>query len=117
MRTVSLVSFFLLASGSIFGQAECSDRTTPRDRPVEIVEKPKASYPKDQNVEAQGTVTLRVEFLSNAKIGRINVIKGLPHGLTEQAIAAARKIVFKPAIKDCEAIAVFIPASYSFTHY
>lgn len=117
MRLIALICFLLLVSGSVSGQAKCPDRTTPRDRPLEIVEKPKASYPKDQNVEAQGTVTLRVEFLSNAKIGRINVIKGLPHGLTEQAIAAARKMVFKPEVKNCEAITASKPVSYSFTQY
>jgi hypothetical protein len=106
-----------LVSVSVFGQAKCPDKTTPRDRPLEIVEKPKASYPKGENVEAQGTVTLRVEFLPNAKIGRIDVIKGLPHGLTEQAIAAARKMVFKPAVKNCEAITVFKPVSYTFNYY
>lgn len=117
MKLAIVVFALLLAVGSAFGQSGCPDGSYPRDRPFEIVDKPKASYPKDFNAAVQGTVTLRVEFLSKTKIGRISVIKGLPHGLTEQAIAAARKIVFKPAIKNCSAVDLFVPVSYSFTQY
>lgn len=117
MRSVGLIWFLLLTSGCIFGQSKCPDRTNPRDRPLEIVDKPKASYPKDFQVEAQGTVTLRIEFLSDSKIGRINVIKGLPHGLTEQAIQAARQIKFKPEVKSCKPVDVFRPISYAFQRY
>jgi periplasmic protein TonB len=117
MRSISIICFLLLASASIFGQSNCPDRTTPRDRPLEIVEKPKASYPKDMNAAVQGTVTLRVEFRSNARLGKISVVKGLPYGLTEQAIQAARQIKFKPELKSCKAVDTFRPVSYTFERY
>ena len=41
-------------------------------------------------------VLLRIRFLASGKIGDISVIKGLPNGLTEKAIEAARKISFEP---------------------
>ena len=117
MKSAIAISIVLLAVVSTFGQLKCPDRTTPRERPLEIVDKPKASYPKDFNAHVQGTITLRVEFLSTSKIGRINVIKGLPHGLTEHAIQAARSIKFNPEVKGCKAVDVFRPVSYTFAHY
>lgn len=111
------IFFLLLASASIFGQSKCPDGTTSRDRPLEIVEKPKASYPKDFNAHVQGTVTLRVEFLSDARIGKISVVKGLPHGLTEQAINAARKIKFNPELKNCNSVDILRPVVYTFKQY
>ena len=117
MKIVIVISMILLAVVSMFGQSKCPDRKSPRDRPLQIVDKPKASYPEDFQSEAQGTVTLRVEFLAAARIGRISVVKGLPHGLTEQAIQAARQIKFKPEIKNCKAVDIFRPVSYTFAHF
>lgn len=114
---LGLLVIVVPAPASAYAQTNCPDRVTPRHRPLQIVEKPKASYPREQNVEAQGTVTLRVGFLANERIGRISVIKALPHGLTEQAIHAARQIKFKPEVKNCKAIDIFRPVVYSFSHY
>ncbi len=116
MRWVALIFWLTLAAASAFCQAKCPDRTTPRDRPLEIIEKPKPSYP-DGQTDAQGTITLRVEFLSSGKIGRINVIKGLPHGIMEMAIQTARQIKFKPEVKNCNAVDTFRPVSYAFQRY
>ena len=117
MNLIGLCLIILAASASAFGQGKCPDRTMPRNRPFEIIDKPKANYPKDFNASVQGTVTLRVEFLSTERIGKISVIKALPHGLTEQAIHAARQIKFKPEVKNCKAIDIFRPVLYSFSHY
>ena len=53
---------------------------------------------RDDNIS--GTVILRVEFRADGSIGEVNVVRGLGHGLDEQAIAAVRKTLFLPAIKD-----------------
>jgi len=116
MRLVALIFWLMLGAAFDFGQAKCPDRPTPRDRPLQIIEKPKPSYP-DGQTDSQGTVTLRVEFLSDGKIGRINVIKGLPHGITEMAIQAARQIKFKPEVKNCYAVDIVRPVSYAFQRY
>jgi len=41
-----------------------------------------------------------VVFADDGAIKHILVIQGLSHGLTEEAIAAARKIRFTPAMRD-----------------
>ena len=57
---------------------------------------PKFTEAARQN-NTQGTVLLQVEFLANAKIGKVSVIEGLPFGLTEEVIEAAKEIKFKPS--------------------
>ncbi|MCB1024060.1 MAG: energy transducer TonB [Acidobacteria bacterium] len=46
-----------------------------------------------------GVVILRVAFGSDGKIGSVSPIKGLPFGLTERAVLAARQITFSPKIE------------------
>ena len=50
-----------------------------------------------RNNRIEGDVRLLVAFRSNGKIGHIDVIQGLPDGLTEKAIDVAKAIKFKPA--------------------
>jgi TonB family protein len=65
---------------------------------LKITSKPKPSYTDAaRNNQVTGTVILRVTFLASGQIGAISTVKGLPNGLTEQAIAAARSMRFEPA--------------------
>ena len=85
---------------------------------VKIVSKPRPGYTDAarQN-QVQGTVTLRVTFTANGSIGSISPVSGLPYGLTEQAIAAARGIRFEPAKKNGVAQTVTKQVQYSFSIY
>lgn len=96
----------------------------PPARPVgvtaglKILSKPRANYTDAARANnIQGTVILRVTFLASGQIGSISSIKGLPNGLTEQAIAAARRISFEPAKRDGQGQAVTRQIEYSFTIY
>lgn len=60
-----------------------------------------------------GSVVLKAVFGSSGKITKIVVVKGVP-GLTEEAIKAARKITFDPAIKDGRYVAQWIQLEYHF---
>ena len=86
--------------------------------PLKILYKQKAQYTdaaRQNNV--QGTVTLRVTFLASGGIGGITTIKGLPYGLTEQAIAAARAMKFDPEKVNGVARTTSRPVSFSFNIY
>ena len=64
---------------------------------LKILSKPRPGYTdaaRQNNI--QGTVILRVTFLASGQIGSVSVVKGLPNGLSEQAIAAAKRISFEP---------------------
>lgn len=86
---------------------------------VIILEKPKPVYPNSDGVTVcvTGTVRLRVEFLSVGKIGKISVVSGLPHGITEKAIEAAEKIKFLPAKENGVSISTNKIVTYSFSIY
>jgi len=85
---------------------------------LNIVAKPRATYTDAARQYAvQGTVTLRVTFLANGAVGSIVAISGLPHGLTEQAIAAARSIKFEPAKRGGQPYTVTKNVQYNFVLY
>jgi TonB family protein len=74
--------------------------TTTSSRPT-ILYREKADYTEDaRRAGVQGTVILMVVFADEGVVKHILVLQGLSHGLTGQAIAAARKIRFTPAIKN-----------------
>lgn len=83
-----------------------------------IVTMPKASYTEAaRQANLQGTVILRVAFLRNGGIGSVSVVKGLPLGLTEQAIVAARKLAFLPGTVDGKPINITKQVEYTFSIY
>jgi TonB family protein len=89
-------------------------RARRKTRPL-ILSREKAQYTqeaKDNKVE--GTVVLRVVFGADSQIKKIEVVRGLPHGLTEKAIEAAKKIRFEPAMKDDQPVSVPGKIEYSF---
>ncbi|HEV7475588.1 MAG TPA: energy transducer TonB [Pyrinomonadaceae bacterium] len=80
-----------------------------------ITAKPKPSYTKEARRNGiQGFVTVRVLLSARGKIARVRVLKGLPAGLTENAIRAACKMEFKPARKNGEPVAQWLTAEYVF---
>jgi TonB family protein len=85
---------------------------------LKIISKPRPNYTdaaRQNNVN--GTVVLKVTFLASGAIGAISPVKGLPNGLTEQAIAAARQIRFEPARKNGVPYTVTKSVTYNFTIY
>lgn len=96
----------------------------PPSRPVgvtqgiRILSKPRPGYTDSaRQANIQGTVILRVTFLGSGGIGSISTVKGLPNGLTEQAIAAARRINFDPAKRDGIGQTVTKQIEYTFSIY
>lgn len=83
-----------------------------------IVTKPRPGYTEAaRHANIQGTVMLRVTFLSNGGIGSVSVVKGLTHGLTEQAIAASKKMAFLPSIYNGKPVTVTKQVEYTFSIY
>lgn len=63
-----------------------------------ILAKPEAEYTEEaRRHKVTGAVILRIMFAETGQITQIRVLSGLPYGLTERAIAAARQIKFVPA--------------------
>ena len=85
---------------------------------LNILSKPRPGYTDSaRQANIQGTVILRVTFLGSGQIGSISPVKGLPNGLTEQAIAAARRINFEPKKVDGVGQTVTRQIEYTFSIY
>jgi len=83
-----------------------------------VVSKPEPSYTEQarQN-QVTGTVVLRGIFSSSGAVENITVLRGLPEGLTERSVDAARKIRFIPAIKDGRFVSMWMQLEYNFNLY
>jgi len=72
-----------------------------------ILYREKASYTDEaRKAGVGGSVVLNIVFGEEGVIRNIRVIRGLPFGLTEQAIIATKKIRFEPAYKNGEPVSV-----------
>lgn len=87
-------------------------------KPLQIVSKPRAYYTDEaRNNCITGTVLIKITFFKDGRVGKFKVLKGLNYGLSEQAIAAAKKIKFEPALKNGKAITVTKKITYNFNIY
>jgi len=94
--------------GSILSSKEVDSRAV-------ITSKPKPGYTRDaRRIGVQGYVILKVVLSSKGKIDRVRVVRGLPVGLTENAIKAACKIEFRPALKAGQPVSQWLNVEYVF---
>jgi TonB family protein len=80
-----------------------------------LLSKPEAEYTEEARRNGIiGTVVLQVLFLPSGEINVLRVISGLPYGLTEKAIEAAKKIKFRPQMIDGRAVEKQLKVEYNF---
>jgi len=85
---------------------------------VLILAKPKAQYTDEaRRAGVQGTVRMKVTLYSNGSVGDFALLSDLPKGLTGQALAAARKLVFLPARVGGVAASKVVTIEYNFAIY
>jgi TonB family protein len=83
-----------------------------------VLEKPEPTYTEAaRKNQITGTVVLRAVFSSGGSVTNIHAVSGLPDGLTERAIAAARQIRFVPATKDGHPVSMWMELQYNFNLY
>ena len=83
-----------------------------------LLSKPQPGFTKEaQENEVEGVVRLRMVLSSDGSVKNISVVKGLPDGLTEKAIAAARGIKFVPAEKDGRRVSQWVTIEYNYNIY
>ena len=62
---------------------------------AKVIIKPEPSYTEEaRQAQIMGTVVFRCVFSSSGAVTNLRVVSGLPNGLTEKAIVAARQIRF-----------------------
>jgi TonB family protein len=107
----------LVKSGEpIYIDGERIYRPSELQRKVIILYKPEPSYTeKATKNRVEGIVEIRLILSAAGKLKVLHVRKGLPDGLTEQALKAAKKIKFRPGAVDGKPVSTFILAQYYFT--
>ena len=87
-------------------------------RKAVITSKPEPSFTEEaRKNNVTGYVRLKMILGANGNVSNIQVVKGLPDGLTERAIAAAHQIRFQPAQKDGRSVSQWVTVEYSFNIY
>ena len=83
-----------------------------------VLSKPEPTYTEAaRKNQITGTVILRAVFSSGGSVTNIHAVSGLPDGLTERAIAAAKQIRFVPASKDGRPVSMWMELQYNFNLY
>jgi TonB family protein len=80
-----------------------------------ITYKPEPGFIEDVlSDHVDGVVRLRAVLNKSGEVTDISVIKPMPGGFTEKAVAAARQIKFRPAEKDGRPVSQYVVLEYSF---
>lgn len=93
-----------------FGDADVAAAPTVRSQsapalakvvPAEILTKPTPTYTDEaRNLKIEGEVLLEVVLEASGRLRVVRVVRGLGHGLDDNAVKAALQIHFKPAMRD-----------------
>jgi TonB family protein len=83
-----------------------------------LLSKPEPVYTQSaRNAGITGTVVLRCVFAADGTVKHILVVEALPAGLTQQSIAAARKIRFVPAMINGNPVSMWMQLEYNYNLY
>ena len=96
--------------GPIYKSREVSRRATFTSRPApSLTDEAMANG-------VRGQVVLSAVLCNSGRVTDIQVIEGLPFGVTERAIVAARQTKFTPAEKDGQAVSVATKFVFKFSY-
>jgi TonB family protein len=88
------------------------------DRRPFIAFKPEPAYTDEARQNGvTGSVLLKAIFTADGAVTNIKVASGMPYGLEENAIDAAKKIRFIPAVKDGKFVSTWMQLEYNFNLY
>ena len=95
----------ILVCHSRAAAGEAGAVANPDRRPGEMIYRVAHEY-TDEAIEAgvEGVVGLGVSIDEEGCVVGVEVLESLPHGLTENAVAAMRRAVFRPAVEDGEPV-------------
>lgn len=88
------------------------------DERFQILKKPNPTYTSEaRRHHTHGYLVLRMILAADETVKHIEVVTGLPDGLTEKAMQVAQQIKFKPAKKDGKPVSVWVEVEYRFEIY
>lgn len=102
-------------SGNDYARVYRADEVTRRAR---LTSKPEPGFTEESRRNGvTGTVELRMALRADGTVTDISVLKGLPDGLTERAIEAARRVRFLPAQRNGRNVSQWTVIEYNFNIY
>lgn len=88
------------------------------DQKAFIISKPSAHYTENaKRAGTKGKVILRAILSADGEVRHLEVLSGLPMGLTESSLAAATQIKFLPARRLRQAVSQWVKIEYRFWVY
>jgi len=82
---------------------------------VRLISKPEPGFTEEAlSRRTSGRVILWAIFSKTGEVTGIQVVAGLPNGLTELCVNAARRIKFVPATKDGQPVSMWMTLEYNF---
>src|SRR5271166_260427 len=82
-------------------RARPAETAAVRAAPAEILSKPTPTYTQEaRKLRIEGEVLLEVTLQASGSLRVLRVVRGLGHGLDDNAVKAAEQIHFKPAMRD-----------------
>ncbi|MDT7604971.1 MAG: hypothetical protein QOF61_2968 [Acidobacteriota bacterium] len=84
-----------------------------------IKSRPEPDYPREaRRKQVHGSVLLKLILRADGRVDvKIEVLKSLPYGVTEEAVKAAQRIEFEPAQKDGRKVSQYALVEYNFNVY
>jgi protein TonB len=88
------------------------------DRKALIVLRREPQYTDQaRQLGVKGTIAVKAVLSASGKVTEVELVRGLPGGLSESAIDATREIRFVPAMKNGKFVSQYIPVEYFFDLY
>ena len=112
-----LVAVRVTSGGKVYETATRAGALLPTRKAI-FLYRPEPGYTESaRQKNVSGTVRLRVLLRADGTAKVLRVVKGLPEGLTEKAVAAAERVKFKPAERDGRPVSSVITLEYNFNIY
>jgi TonB family protein len=96
-------------SGPVYKAKDVSRRVKIVDYPA-----PAGEPEGERGLKEKGRVVLRAVLCRTGEVTDIEVVKGLPDGLTEKAVEAAGRIKFNPAERRGQKVSQRVTIEYTF---
>jgi TonB family protein len=119
LMTIAIALSFCLSGLALAGQAQ-EKIYKPSEVTVKakILRKPEPVYTESaRRNNVSGRIVVEMVLRTSGEVTDIVIIKGLPHGLNDSAVRAAKATEFEPAIKDDQKVSQYLRMEYEFRIY
>lgn len=111
---ITFIFFTVVSAGTTNAQTNGSDKKQAEDQPLKITAKPRVEL--GDCPQAAGTARLKSTFDKTGKITAVEIVSSSGcRDFDNNAVRAAKRIKFKPAIKNGEPVTVVKTLEYSFS--